>query len=353
MTLLLAFVLSLGLSLGLTPYIAKLAIRFGLVDDPAEASRKIHKVVTPRAGGVVIWLSFFIVSLVFLPSVPRSFWGLMLAATLVFLLGLWDDARRLSAWFKLGVQVIAATVAILGFGLSVDVISNPFGQNFSLVGPQLTLFGASLAIVPFCLTLLWLVGMTNTINFLDGLDGLAGGVSAIAAFILFLVSLLPRINQPSIALLGIILCGACLGFLRYNFAPAKIFLGDSGAYFLGMILGGLSIVSGAKLATALLVLGVPVLDALWAVTRRLLAHKSPFTADRGHVHHLLLDLGLSQRQVALVIYSFALAFGLVATIAGSAQKLFALIVLTALVVCGIFILTLRRGRKAVLNNASK
>lgn len=350
MILFLAFALSLSLALLLTPLVAKYAVRYGLVDDPAETSRKIHTSITPRAGGVVIWLTFFVVSLIFLPVVPRSFWGLMLAATIVFLLGLWDDAFRLSAWLKLGVQIIAATIAIVGFGLSVDVISNPFGQQFNLSGPILQIAGTTVALVPFGLTLIWLVGVTNTINFLDGLDGLAGGVSAIAAFILFLVSLLPRIGQPSIALLAIILCGACLGFLRYNFAPAKIFLGDSGAYFLGMILGGLSIVSGAKLATALLVLGVPVLDALWAVVRRLMAHRSPFSADRGHVHHMLLDLGLNQRQVALIIYAFALIFGLVATFAGSAEKVIALGLLALLVGFGIMTLTIRQGK---LSAASK
>lgn len=351
MMLLLAFGLSLAVSLLLTPQVARLAERYGLVDDPDEASRKHHTKVTPRAGGVGIWLTFFLISLAFLPSVPRSFWGLMLAATIVFLLGLWDDARRLPAWFKLIVQILAATVAIIGFGLNVDVLANPFGQQVIIGGPVIGLLGSAIPFGSFIVTVIWLVGLTNTVNFLDGLDGLAGGVSAIAALILCMVSLLPRINQPSIALLAIILCGACLGFLRYNFYPARIFLGDSGAYFLGMILGGLSIVSGAKLATALLVLGVPVLDALWAVVRRLLAHKSPFTADRGHVHHLLLDLGLTQRQVALVIYSFALAFGLIATIAGSKEKIIALLLLAGLVAGGIVVLTVRRGRKELVKAA--
>jgi UDP-N-acetylmuramyl pentapeptide phosphotransferase/UDP-N-acetylglucosamine-1-phosphate transferase len=144
------------------------------------------------------------------------------------------------------------------------------------------------------------------------------------------------------------LLGACLGFLRYNFYPAKIFLGDSGAYFLGMMLGSLAIISGAKLATALLVLGVPVIDALWSVVRRLAKGKSPFAADRGHFHYVLLDAGLTQRQAVLIIYALSLAFGLVALIGGGLAKLIALVTLAVIVGLLMLVLGLARRRKSVV-----
>jgi UDP-GlcNAc:undecaprenyl-phosphate GlcNAc-1-phosphate transferase len=170
-------------------------------------------------------------------------------------------------------------------------------------------------------------------------------VSGIAALILFLVSVSPKIDQPATAVLALILLGACLGFLRYNFFPAKIFLGDSGAYFLGMMLGSLAIISGAKLATALLVLGVPVLDAIWSVVRRLATGRSPFSADRGHFHYILVDAGLSQRKTVLLIYLLALAFGAVALLGDSLQKLIALGVLAVLIAVLMVLFTARRRRK--------
>lgn len=342
--LLIALPLGLVATAVLVPYISKLAIRFGAVDDPKEAKRKVHTQVTPRIGGVALFATFFVLAAILVRPLPPSFVGLFLACFLVFGIGLYDDFRRVSPWVKLTVQVLAAVIAVVGFNIRVDVISNPFGQQFSLN----ELFGiglASTAIVPIILSVLWLVGMTNTINFLDGLDGLAAGVSGVAALILFFVALLPRINQPDTAMMAIILLGACLGFLIYNFYPASIFLGDSGAYFLGMLLGLLSIISGAKLATALLVLGVPVLDAVWAVVRRLASGRSPFSADRGHIHHLLLDVGFSQTQAVLLIYAFALIFGLVALIGDGRDKVVALTLLCIVVVFGVALLTLIRRRR--------
>jgi UDP-GlcNAc:undecaprenyl-phosphate GlcNAc-1-phosphate transferase len=175
-----------------------------------------------------------------------------------------------------------------------------------------------------------MVGLANTINFLDGLDGLASGVSGIAAVVMFGVAIGPRVNQPVTALLAIILAGAAFGFLPYHFYPAKIFMGDSGAYFLGLALAMLAIYSGAKLATAVLVLGFPIFDALWAAIRRMAKRKSPFRADRRHLHHLLLDAGLSQRQAVLTLYAVSAAFGAVALLTGPFDKFVALVVLLLL-----------------------
>ncbi|MEI6481608.1 MAG: MraY family glycosyltransferase [Candidatus Saccharibacteria bacterium] len=347
MQYILAFLLSLGLALVATPYILRWAVRNGAIDDPSEAKRKIHTKITPRAGGVVLFCLFFILTIIFIPALPASFAGLFIACLLVCGVGLWDDFKRISPWTKLAVQLVAAVIAVVGFGIRVDVISNPFGQQWDLLGQTFSLGGSVMPIVSVVFSVIWLVGMTNTINFLDGLDGLATGITGVAAFILFLVALLPRINQPSTAMMAIILLGACLGFLRYNFHPAKIFLGDSGAYFLGMLLGILSIISGAKLATALLVLGVPVLDAVWAVVRRLASGRSPFSADRGHIHHLLLDAGLSQPQAVVLLYILALVFGLVALIGDGQVKVVALSILIGMVVIGVTGLILLRRSKQV------
>jgi len=342
-----AFVASLVLSLLATPMIEKLAIRMGAIDDPKESARKIHKTIIPRAGGVVFFGLFFLLTLVLLPTRPANFGGLFIACALVFGIGLWDDFQRVSPWIKLAVQMIAAVIAVVGFGIRVEVISNPFGQQWDLTQLSFGLGQMVLPAISVAFSVIWLVGMTNTINFLDGLDGLAGGVSAVAAFILFLVALLPRINQPETAMMAIILFGVCLGFLRSNFHPASIFLGDSGAYFLGMLLGLLSIISGAKLATALLVLGVPVLDAVWAVVRRLATGKSPFSADRGHIHHLLLDVGLSQKQAVLLIYALALVFGLVALLGDGQTKVYALSTLLLVVIAGVAgLLYIRRSKRS-------
>lgn len=347
MRYLLALIVSSGLALVLTPYIQRLSSRIGATDNPKEATRKLHKKIMPRAGGIVLYLVFMVCAFIFVPDRPAAFGGLVISSTLVFLIGLWDDIRRLSPWTKLAVQLIAAIVAVVAYGIGVEVISNPFGASISLSNQAFDVFNTAIPFWSFFVTTLWLVGMTNTMNFLDGLDGLATGVGAIAAFILFLVSILPRINQPTTALLAIILLGACLGFLRYNFHPAKIFLGDSGAYFLGMVLANLAVISGAKLATALLVLGIPVLDAVWSAIRRLASGHSPFTADRGHIHYLLLDSGLKQRQVVLIIYAVALSFGLVAIIGDSRLKIIALFALAALMAAGVISLGLLKRRRSV------
>lgn len=327
-----AFLSSLGLTLLVTPVVRSLAIRIGAVDNPADEERKRHAQVMPRGGGIGIALVFVVLSLLLLPNGPsKAYWGVLAASTVVFIVGLLDDVYRLSPWVKLIAQVGAALLASIVFGLGVEVISNPIGSQIILNNHSIDVLSTTISFLSVSFSVVWLVGMTNTINFLDGLDGLATGVCAIASLILFFVSITPRINQPDTAVLALILLGACIGFLRFNFHPAKIFLGDSGAYFLGMMLGGLAIVSGAKLATALLVLGVPVLDAVWSVVRRLATGRSPFQADRGHFHYLLLDAGLTQPQAVLIMYGLSISFGIVALWGGGIEKFIALIVLTLLV----------------------
>lgn len=349
MRFIVGFLASLLISALLIPLVKKVAIRVGALDNPKEASRKIHKKVMVRGGGVAIYLSFVLVSYALLNTFPREFIGLLVAGTMVLLIGLADDIRRLSPWLKLGVQILAAVVASIGFGITINSITNPLGNTFVFEQPtvQLIIFGFHLSFnwVAVALAIVWLVGMTNTINFLDGIDGLSGGVSAIAAGIIFLLSISTRVNQPETALISIILMGGCVGFLIYNFYPAKIFNGDSGAYFLGMTLGILAIFSGAKLATAALVLGLPILDAVWAVMRRVVHGKSPFSADRGHLHYLFLDAGFSQRQAVLSIYTLCLVFGLVGLLGSTNQKIVGIGVLVVVMATLLVVLALLKRKR--------
>ena len=333
MKYLVGFVAAILISALLVPLVKKAAIKLGAVDNPKEAARKIHKKIMARGGGVAIYASFVLVTIALLSSFPKEFIGLLVAGTMVLIIGLVDDIKRLSPWLKLGGQILAAVIAAVGFGITISSITNPFGNTLVFDQPtaQLAIMGVNLSFnwMAVALSVFWLVGMTNTINFLDGIDGLSGGVSAIAAGIIFLLSISQKVNQPETALVSIILMGACIGFLIYNFYPAKIFNGDSGAYFLGMTLGILAIFSGAKLATAALVLGLPILDAVWAVLRRVMHGKSPFTADRGHLHYLFLDAGFSQRQAVLSIYLLCLVFGLVGLFSSTSQKIIGIVVLIA------------------------
>jgi len=344
----LAFSLALVLTAFITPLIRRLALKYNIVDQPSEA-RKIHHHAVAYLGGLAIFIGFVVAVLINI-ELSRQLAALLIGCSILVVIGVIDDIRGLSPWAKLGWQFLAAGVALAG-GIGITSFTNPFGGQIVLdhwrYAVSLGSFHFHLTPLANALSLLWMVGLANTINFLDGLDGLACGVSGIAAMIMFVLSVGPRVHQPGVALLAIILAGAAFGFLPYNFYPARIFMGDSGAYFLGLALAMLAIYSGAKLATATLVLGFPIIDAMWAVTRRLWRRTSPFRADRGHFHHLLLDVGLTQRQSVLMIYGVSAAFGTVALYAGSFAKLIALTVLMFLMAATIAILltiSLRRAR---------
>jgi UDP-GlcNAc:undecaprenyl-phosphate GlcNAc-1-phosphate transferase len=292
---------------------------------------------------VAIFAGFVVGVMVMMPM-TRQLGALLLGCLMLVAVGVIDDMRGLSPWLKLGCQLVAAGVALAG-GIGITAITNPFGGVIDLTWGRFAVdvAGWQFHIAPLAngLSLLWMVGLANTINFLDGLDGLASGVSGIAAVVMFALAVGPHVHQPAVAMLAIILAGAAFGFLPYHFFPARIFMGDSGAYFLGLALAMLAIYSGAKLATAALVLGFPIVDALWAATRRLARGTSPFRADRRHFHHLLLDAGMSQRQAVLTLYAVAAAFGTVALMVGSFAKLVALIVLTLMMAVAIGGLILR------------
>jgi UDP-GlcNAc:undecaprenyl-phosphate GlcNAc-1-phosphate transferase len=344
MIYLVALLATFGLTVLLVPWIKKLAFKVGAVDKPQENSRKIHKKVMARGGGVAIYIAFLLTTLVLVPSLNLQYWGLIVAATIVLLVGFADDIYNLNPWAKLSAQILAAVVAFSFFGIRIEVLSNPAGQSLVFTDPNLSLvlngYLVSINFIALLVTTIWLVGMTNTMNFVDGIDGLSGGIAAIAAAVMFFLAISPTINQPQTAIISISLVGGCLGYLVYNFYPAKIFNGDSGAYFLGMTLGIIAIFSGAKLATAALVLGVPIIDAVWSAVRRVISGRSPFSADRGHLHFLLLDVGFTQRQTALLIYALCIIFGFIALVASPEQKVVAIFALVIVIMLLLSVLTL-------------
>ena len=230
-------------------------------------------------------------------------------------------------------QVAIALVAV-GLGAEIEAVANPFGPGLILLGEGFSLI----------FSVLWIVGMINSINFIDGLDGLSSGIALIAAVTLGLISLTTVLDQPFIAILCFVLAGSLLGFLRWNFHPASIFVGTSGVMFIGYTLAVLSILGTAKVAVALLVLGVPIIDTFWIIVRRLANRRSPFTPDRGHVHHRLLDLGLSHTQTVLLIYAITGVLAVMSFFLSGAGQLYAFI---GVVVASGLILFVLTSREAV------
>ena len=297
-------VFGVGLTVALisTPLAAAWGRRRGIVDRPG--ARRRHKGAIPRTGGIALFLAFMTAALLaqWLP-VPRQdakeltrFLGIAVGMVFLFVVGYFDDRFELRPGPQYAAQVIAGLIAIACL-VFIERVMNPFTD-------KLFIFPYYLFTVAF--TLLWIVGMINTINFLDGLDGLATGVGAIVSAVLAIHML--REAQYSVALLPLALLGATLGFLPFNFAPAKIFLG-SGSLILGYAIATLGIAAGAKLALLLLVLAIPIIDVAWLMISRLRAGQSIGKADRRHLHFRLLDLGLSQRQVVLLYYGYCALLG--------------------------------------------
>ncbi len=302
MQLLLAPVLAFLLTYLLTPLMRRLALKVGALDYPG--GRKIHGQAMPLLGGVAVYASFWLTAALLLYYLPGGeMWrGLFFGSTLILLLGLYDDLRGLSYKAKFAGQFVAALV-LLAYNIRIEFITLPFREMVFL----------GVLVVP--LTLLWVVGITNAVNLADGVDGLATGISAIAALV---ICALTFGDFPRIGLLALAFAGAALGFLPHNFAPARIFLGDSGSLFLGFTLAAFSIMTVTKQATfttlivPILVLGLPICDTCYAMWRRLRARRPIFQADNGHIHHHLLGLGLGPRRTAIFLYGSSAYFGLAA-----------------------------------------
>ncbi len=325
----LAFVIAVGFALLVTPGVIWFARKTGALDAPNQ--RKVHKKPIPRIGGIGIWLAFMIAITVAASytEVPDEqefeLLGLMVSGTLIVLIGVIDDYRDLPAKVKLLGQIVAASVLVIGFDVRIDFVTDPFGDY---------IFLEYLAIP---LTIFWVVGITNTVNLIDGLDGLAAGVSSIAAVTICLVAL--QQGDLFIATLTACLAGAAVGFLYYNFNPAKIFMGDSGSMFLGFMLSGISVIGAVKSATTIalivpiLALGLPIMDTTFAIVRRYRGGVPIFKPDKGHLHHRLLDMGFTQRQAVLLMYVISALLGLSAValteVSGQIAVLIVCVVLAA------------------------
>ena len=341
-----------ALSFVLSPFAIRFARQLGAIDRP-DSTRRVHRQPVPRGGGLAVVASFVGVGVGALvinevvravPQVrvipPGQLAALFGGAALAAALGFLDDRYQLRARWQLLIQLVLAGVAVAA-GISIGFIDNPFqflGGPFDF---RLIDFGAELAIV---VTVLWIVGMINSINFIDGLDGLSTGISLIAAVTLGIVAL--TLQLTSVAVLCAVLAGALAGFLPWNFHRARVFIGTTGVYAVGYSLAVLSIMGVGKVAVAMLVLGVPIIDTFWIIIRRLSSRRSPFTPDRGHFHHRLLDLGLTHRGAVLVIYGICGLLALLSLVLSGTGSLYAFM---GVVVGGGLVLYLmtRRAREAL------
>lgn len=322
-------IVSTIISLILTPFIKNFAICINAVDIPKD-KRKIHKKPIPLLGGMAIYLSFVITMLLKEGSLGKSEIGILIGATIIVIGGLIDDLKDIRPWQKLLFQVSAAGVLIL-FGVEIAVVTNPFPSN--------SLF-LKLGWLSIPITIFWVVGITNAINLIDGVDGLAAGVAFICSATIFIIAVLN--GRREAALLTAILSGAIFGFLPYNFNPASIFMGDTGAQLLGFLLSAISLKGTIKSATAfaiavpILAFGLPIYDTLFAMIRRKINGKPIMQADRGHLHHRLLDMGLSQKQVVIIMYLTSAVLGGISIIAMQMSTIRSYFLLTIVILIIIF-----------------
>jgi len=322
------FFISGAVAIVLTPIVRKIALALGIMDKPG--GRKVHRRNMPTLGGIAIAAGFFAGISVAFKAVPGAmyvfslkFSGLCVASVFILILGVIDDIKPLRAKLKFFVQIIAASI-LIACGFVVEEVTIPFLGKISL------------GFLGIIFSILWIVGITNAINLLDGLDGLAAGVSGIASFFIFLSA----VDQHDyiVAFLAFSLCGACAGFLPFNFYPARIFMGNPGSMFLGFILSGISIISFQKSRTIItlfipvIALGVPIIDTALAIVRRLSKKKHIFQADKEHIHHKLLFREESQRRVVLSLYFLSTCFGMIALSFRGIKGLYAIAALLIVVI---------------------
>lgn len=310
----------------LTPIVKIVAFKVGATDKPN--NRKVHQNIMPRLGGLAIFLSFLI-GIVILQPEYEFHWAIVIGSMIIILTGVVDDIKEISPMVKLSGQILAALIVVVVGDLNVEFINLPFGGVID--------FG----FLSIPLTMIWIIGITNAINLIDGLDGLAGGVSTIA--LLAIAGMAAVMGNPYVMMVALIAAVSTIGFLFYNFYPAKIFMGDTGALFLGYLIGVLSLlgfkgVTFISLVIPIIILGVPISDTFFAIVRRLI-NKQPLSApDKSHLHHCLLKSGFSHRQTVLLIYAVSTIFALAAfifsqaTVWGSLIMIFTLCVTIQIIV---------------------
>ena len=316
-----AFASAFAISIVVTPIAKVISIKLGAIDYPKD--RGMHKKPMPRMGGIAIVCGFLLTVLMLSSFINelemKKIFGLIIGSVIIAVLGAVDDVKNLSAKFKLFVQIIAALVVVFS-GVRINFVVWPFTMIFEALS------------IPF--TLVWIIGVTNAVNLIDGLDGLAAGVSSIAALSIMVLCILTG-SETAVVLMAA-LAGACIGFLPRNFNPAEIFMGDTGATFIGFVLSVTSIIGLFKgynilaLVVSIFCLGLPIFDTLFAMGRRAINHKPIMQADRGHLHHRLIDKGYSQKQAVVTLYVLSAVCGLLA-IAISARdiRVFAIVLITA------------------------
>lgn len=319
-TYLVAFTVALAVAYFITPQVKELAIKAGAIDAPD--ARKVHKVPIPRMGGLAIYCGFVLAVLSSM-HISHEIVGLLLGGTMILAVGIIDDLKQLPPKVKLLGQILSAVVLVL-FDIRIEWLTNPFGEMI-----YVDMFS-----IP--LTILWVVALTNTVNLIDGLDGLAAGVSTIASVTILLVAL--EQNFWTVAILTAALAGAALGFLQHNFNPAKIFMGDTGSMFLGYTLAAVSVLGTVKsaatiaLVVPIVALGLPIMDTAFAIIRRYMSGRPIFKPDKGHLHHRLLAMGLSQKQAVLLMYVISGCLGISAIALTEVSKVYAAIIILFIVI---------------------
>ena len=327
--LLLAAAVAFVFSFVMTPPVKRFAEKVGAIDIPKD-DRRVHNHPIARMGGLAIFIGFVLSLLIFV-EMSTPIMGMLIGAILIVVMGAVDDICNLNAWIKLAVQVAAAFVAIRS-GIIFNVVTNPFTSETIQIG-----------FLSIPITLLWIVGCTNAVNLIDGLDGLAVGVSAISSVTMLIVALF--VAQPNVAVILAALVGACIGFMPYNLNPAKIFMGDVGSQFLGYILATVSLIGLFKLhalitfLVPIMALAVPLADTVSSFFRRIIRGQSPFHADKGHFHHKLLALGLTQKQAVAVLYGISAILGLLAVLLAGESALIRIVcvVLAFLISLGVWL----------------
>ena len=323
-----ALLCAFAVSFLMCPLVKSFAYKIGAIDVPKD-SRRMHKKPVPRLGGLAIFLGFMVSILLFV-HIDHQMKGILLGAVIIVVLGVVDDMTPLRAKFKFLVQICAALVAVY-HGVVIEILTNP---NVFSDAPYWLL-----GWMKYPVTVLWIVGVTNAVNLIDGLDGLANGVSAISAATVLVIALITSDAQVAVVMAALV--GACVGFLPYNLNPAKMFMGDTGATFLGFILSTMSIQGLFKFyavisfAVPFLILGLPIFDTAFAMIRRMAHGQSPMHADRGHIHHRLIDMGLNQKQAVATLYVISGILGLSAVVLTTGGEAKAMLLLIALCVVAV------------------
>lgn len=314
-------------------FLLRIVLFNGNVIDSRKGERHIHKNGTLRFGGVAIIISFLVT--LFLNEylvLTSAWWGIIIVSLLILMIGLWDDIREISWKSQLMAQLLAGSIAFF-FGIRLLSVTNPFGGGIFFDSGWL--LGLS-----FLLTIVWFLVVMNAINWADGVDGLCGGVSFIGFATIFFLSLRPEVNQPPVAIFSLALAGSSLGFLVFNVHPAKIFAGTSGSWFLGFTLASLALFSGTKVATAVSVLALPLLDAVWVISDRIRSGVSVFSPDQRHLHYRLRNLGWSPHAITWFFYSITIATAVIASHVDAQGKMIILSFLTVSIT--IFFFWIRR-----------